>query len=419
MAPVVFVAGTTTASDALGPEVEVRESEGVVSLPPLVEPAEGLTPDEVRRYSRHLIIPDVAMTGQKRLKNARVLAVGAGGLGSPVLMYLAAAGVGTLGVIDFDVVDESNLQRQIIHRQSDVGRLKAESARDAIKEVNPHVRVRLHTERLDSSNALDIFAGYDLIVDGTDNFATRYLVNDACVLLGKPYVWGSIYRFDGQASVFWAEYGPCYRCLYPEPPPPGMVPSCAEGGVLGVLCGSIGSIQATEAVKVLTGTGEPLVGRLLVYDALEMAFRDIKVRKDPECPICGKNPTITELQDYDAFCGVISDEAMQAAQGSTLTASELAEMQQRGEQFLLVDVREPAEFEIVRIPDSMLIPKGELPSRMSELPLDRPVILYCKTGVRSAESLAVLKAAGFSTAKHVQGGVTAWSLQVDRSLPIY
>ena len=319
-----------TARIALGPEREVRESEGVVSLPPLVEAAEGLTPEEVRRYSRHLIIPDVAMTGQKRLKNARVLAVGAGGLGSPVLMYLAAAGVGTLGVIDFDVVDESNLQRQIIHGQSDVGRLKAESARDAINEINPYVQVRLHTERLDSSNAFDIFAGYDLIVDGTDNFATRYLVNDACVLLGKPYVWGSIYRFDGQASVFWAEYGPCYRCLYPEPPPPGMVPSCAEGGVLGVLCASIGSIQATEAVKVLIGTGEPLVGRLLVYDALEMSYRDIKVRKDPECPICGKNPTITELQDYEAFCGVISDEAMHAAQGSTLTASELAEMRQPG-----------------------------------------------------------------------------------------
>ncbi|MGZ6869105.1 MAG: molybdopterin-synthase adenylyltransferase MoeB, partial [Frankiaceae bacterium] len=275
-----------------------------MSLPPLVEAAAGLTPQEVRRYSRHLIIPDVAMTGQKRLKNARVLAVGAGGLGSPVLMYLAAAGVGTLGVIDFDVVDESNLQRQIIHGQSDVGRPKAESARDAINEINPYVQVRLHTERLDSSNAFDIFAGYDLIVDGTDNFATRYLVNDACVLLGKPYVWGSIYRFDGQASVFWAEYGPCYRCLYPEPPPPGMVPSCAEGGVLGVLCASIGSIQATEAVKVLIGAGEPLVGRLLVYDALEMSYRDIKVRKDPECPICGKNPTITELQDYEAFCGV-------------------------------------------------------------------------------------------------------------------
>ena len=390
-----------------------------MSLPPLVEAAAGLTPQEVRRYSRHLIIPDVAMTGQKRLKNARVLAVGAGGLGSPVLMYLAAAGVGTLGVIDFDVVDESNLQRQIIHGQSDVGRPKAESARDAITEINPYVQVRLHTERLDSSNAFDIFAGYDLIVDGTDNFATRYLVNDACVLLGKPYVWGSIYRFDGQASVFWAEYGPCYRCLYPEPPPPGMVPSCAEGGVLGVLCASIGSIQATEAVKVLIGTGEPLVGRLLVYDALEMSYRDIKVRKDPECPICGKNPTITELQDYEAFCGVISDEAMRAAQGSTLTASELAEMRSRGEKFVLVDVREPAEFEIVRIPDSVLIPKGELPSRMSELPLDQPVILYCKSGVRSAESLAVLKAAGFSTAKHVQGGVTAWSLQVDRSLPVY
>ena len=280
-----------------------------MSLPPLVTPADELTVDEVRRYSRHLIIPDVGMTGQKRLKNARVLCVGAGGLGSPALLYLAAAGVGTLGIVDFDVVDESNLQRQIIHGQSDVGRPKAESARDSITELNPLVNVVLHEERLDSDNAMEIFAQYDLIVDGTDNFATRYLVNDACVLLGKPYVWGSIYRFDGQASVFWAEYGPCYRCLYPEPPPPGMVPSCAEGGVLGVLCASIGSIQVNEAIKVITGIGEPLAGRLMIYDALEMSYRTVRVRKDPECAVCGKNPTITELIDYEAFCGAVSEDA--------------------------------------------------------------------------------------------------------------
>lgn len=267
-----------------------RVPEFDVSLPPLVQPAADLTVEEVRRYSRHLIIPEVAMAGQKRLKNARVLAVGAGGLGSPTLLYLAAAGVGTLGIIDFDTVDESNLQRQVIHGVSDIGRLKAESARDSIKEINPLVDVVLHTDRLDTSNVMDIFAGYDLIVDGTDNFATRYLVNDACVLLGKPYVWGSIYRFDGQISVFWAEHGPCYRCLYPEPPPPGMVPSCAEGGVLGVLCASVGSVQTTEAIKLLTGIGDPLVGRLMIYDALDMNYREVKVRKDPECPICGKNP---------------------------------------------------------------------------------------------------------------------------------
>jgi adenylyltransferase/sulfurtransferase len=390
-----------------------------VPLPPLVEPAEQLTPDEIRRYSRHLIIPDVAMTGQKRLKNAKVLCVGAGGLGSPALMYLAAAGVGTLGIIDFDVVDESNLQRQVIHGQSDVGRSKAESARDSVKEINPLVDVVLHQDRLDSSNAMQIFAGYDLIVDGTDNFATRYLVNDACVLLGKPYVWGSIYRFDGQASVFWAEYGPCYRCLYPEPPPPGMVPSCAEGGVLGVLCASIGSIQVNEAIKVITGIGEPIVGRLMIYDALEMTYRSVKVRKDPECPICGKNPTITELIDYEAFCGTVSEEAQQAASGSTITATELADMQQRGEDFLLVDVREPAEWEIVRIPGATLIPKGELPAKLAELPQNKPIVTYCKTGVRSAEALALLKDAGFADAKHVQGGVTAWTTQVEGDEPLY
>jgi adenylyltransferase/sulfurtransferase len=388
-------------------------------LPPLVEPAADLSVDEIRRYSRHLIIPDVAMAGQKRLKNAKVLIIGAGGLGSPALMYLAAAGVGTLGIVDFDVVDESNLQRQIIHGVSDIDTPKAESAKRSISEINPYVNVVLHEERLDSSNAMEIFRPYDLIIDGTDNFATRYLVNDACVLLGKPYVWGSIYRFDGQASVFWAEHGPCYRCLYPDPPPPGMVPSCAEGGVLGVLCASIGSIQVNEAIKLLTGIGEPLVGELMVYDALDMEYRKIKVRKDPECAICGKNPTVTELIDYEAFCGTVSDAAMQAAQGSTITAQELADMQQRGEDFLLVDVREPAEFEIVQIPGSVLIPKGDIPAKLAELPQDKPVVLYCKTGVRSAEALATLKGAGFSTAKHVQGGVTAWANQVDKSLPVY
>ncbi len=388
-------------------------------LPPLVQPAPELTPTEIRRYSRHLIIPDVAMDGQKRLKNAKVLCVGAGGLGSPALMYLAAAGVGTLGIIDFDVVDESNLQRQIIHGQSDVGRSKAVSAKESVAEINPLVQVNLHEERLDSTNVMRIFADYDLIVDGTDNFATRYLVNDACVLLNKPYVWGSIYRFDGQASVFWSEHGPCYRCLYPEPPPPGLVPSCAEGGVLGVLCASVGSIQVNEAIKLIAGIGEPLVGRLMIYDALEMTYRTVKVRKDPECPLCGKNPTITELIDYEAFCGVVSDEAMNAAADATITAGELNAMQQRGDDIYLVDVREPAEWEIVKIPGAVLIPKGELAGKLSDLPQDKPIVLYCKTGIRSAEALALLKNAGFGDATHVQGGVTAYTTQVVGDEPLY
>jgi sulfur-carrier protein adenylyltransferase/sulfurtransferase len=392
-----------------------------VSLPPLVSPADDLTVEEVRRYSRHLIIPDVGKTGQRRLKNAKVLVVGAGGLGSPALLYLAAAGVGTLGVIDFDVVDESNLQRQIIHGQSDIGRPKAVSAMESIREVNPLVNVVLHEERLDSDNAMQIFGPYDLIVDGTDNFATRYLVNDACVLLGKPYVWGSIYRFDGQASVFWADYGPCYRCLYPEPPPPGMVPSCAEGGVLGVLCASIGSIQVTEAIKLITGIGEPLAGRLMIYDALEMTYRTVKVRKDPECPVCGKNPTITELIDYEEFCGVVSEDAQQAVAGSTITATELKDMLDRGEDIFLVDVREPNEYEIVSIPGAVLIPKGEFLSgaALERLPQNKRIVLHCKSGVRSAEALAVVKDAGFSDAVHVGGGVLAWINQVDPSLPAY
>ncbi len=390
-----------------------------IVLPPLVEPATDLSIDEVRRYSRHLIIPDVGMNGQKRLKNARVLCVGAGGLGSPALMYLAAAGVGTLGIVEFDVVDESNLQRQIIHGASDIGRPKGESARDSIKEINPYVDVIMHEERLDSTNVMGIFADYDLIVDGTDNFATRYLVNDACVLLNKPYVWGSIFRFDGQASVFWSEFGPCYRCLYPEPPPPGMVPSCAEGGVLGVLCGSIGSIQVTEAIKLIVGIGEPLVGRLKVYDALEMTYREVRVRKDPDCAVCGEHATVTELIDYEAFCGSISTEAADAARDSTINVRELKQMldeRERGERdFVLIDVREPVEWEISQIPGAILIPKGEFMdgSALEKLPTDKPVVLHCKVGGRSAEALAVVKGAGFTDAIHVGGGIAAWVDQIE------
>jgi molybdopterin/thiamine biosynthesis adenylyltransferase/rhodanese-related sulfurtransferase len=402
-----------------------NHEEIAVSLQPLVEPAESLSVDEVRRYSRHLIIPDVGMTGQKRLKNAKVLCVGAGGLGSPALMYLAAAGVGTLGIVEFDTVDESNLQRQIIHGHSDVGRSKAESARDSVLEINPYVTVNLHELRLDSSNVLELFAQYDLIVDGTDNFATRYLVNDACVLLNKPYVWGSIYRFDGQASVFWAEHGPCYRCLYPEPPPPGMVPSCAEGGVLGVLCASIGSIQVTEAIKLITGIGDSLMGRLMVYDALEMEYRQVKIRKDPNCAVCGPNATVTELIDYDAFCGVISDAAAEAARDSTISVHDLKRMideKEAGERdFMLIDVREPVEWEIVQIPGAVLIPKGEFldGSALEKLPSDKQIVLHCKVGGRSAEVLAVLKGAGFNDAVHVGGGINAWVTQIEPDKPNY
>jgi adenylyltransferase/sulfurtransferase len=393
-----------------------------IKAPALVSPGPALTVDEVRRYSRHLIIPDVAMAGQQRLMNAKVLCVGAGGLGSPALMYLAAAGVGTIGIVEFDTVDESNLQRQIIHGQSDIGKSKAQSAKAKISEINPNVNVITHETRLDNSNVKEIFSQYDIIVDGTDNFATRYLVNDACVILKKPYVWGSIYRFDGQASVFWAEYGPCYRCLYPEPPPPGMVPSCAEGGVLGVLCATIGSIQTTEAIKVITGIGEPLIGSLMIYDALDMTFRKIKVRKDPNCPLCGDNPTQTDLlPDYEAFCGVLSDAAEVAVKDSTISVTELAAKIDAKADFYLIDVREPSEFEIVRIPGSHLIPKqGFLDGTvLATLPQDKPIILHCKSGVRSAECLAILKGAGFSDATHVAGGVLAWAKQIDKSLPVY
>jgi len=391
----------------------------VPSLPPLVEPAAELTRDEVARYSRHLIIPDLGVDGQKRLKNAKVLVIGAGGLGSPTLLYLAAAGVGTIGIVEFDVVDESNLQRQIIHGQSDIGRSKAQSARDSVLEVNPLVTVRLHEQRLEPDNAVQLFEQYDLILDGTDNFATRYLVNDAAVLAHKPYVWGSIYRFEGQASVFWEDapddLGLNYRDLYPEPPPPGMVPSCAEGGVLGILCASIASIMGTEAIKLITGIGETLLGRLMVYDALDMSYRTIKIRKDPE------TPKITELIDYESFCGVVSDVATEAAQGSTVTPRELRELLDSGRKVALIDVREPVEWEINHITGAELIPKSVIESGegLSKLPHDRTPVLYCKTGVRSAEALAVVKKAGFADALHLQGGIVAWAKQIDPDMVVY
>ena len=399
-----------------------------MSFPALVEPAAELTIDEVRRYSRHLIIPDVGMSGQKRLKNAKVLVIGAGGLGSPALLYLAAAGVGTLGIAEFDTVDESNLQRQVIHGVSDIDKPKGLSAKESIAEINPYVEVVLHPERLDNDNVLDVFRGYDLIVDGTDNFATRYMVNDAAFFLGIPYVWGSIYRFDGQASVFAPMLGedlPCYRCLYPEPPPPGMVPSCAEGGVLGVLCASIGSIQVNEAIKLLTGIGEPIAGKLMIYDALEMEYRKLKVRKDPNCALCGENATVTELIDYDAFCGAVSDEAAEAAAGSTISVVQLEHMlkeRDNGERdFVLVDVREPNEAEINHIPGAVLIPKGEFlnGNALSQLPSDKQIVMHCKSGVRSAETLAIVKGAGYADAVHVGGGVVAWVNQIDPSQPSY
>ena len=399
-----------------------------MSYPALVEPAAELTTDEVRRYSRHLIIPDVGMSGQRRLKNAKVLVIGAGGLGSPALLYLAAAGVGTIGIAEFDEVDESNLQRQIIHGMSDIGRPKAVSAQESIAEVNPYVEVVVHNERLDNDNVLQIFEGYDLIVDGTDNFATRYMVNDAAYFLKIPYVWGSIYRFDGQASVFapsMSDEAPCYRCLYPEPPPPGMVPSCAEGGVLGVLCASIGSIQVNEAIKLLTGIGDPAIGKLVIYDALELEWRKLKVRKDPNCALCGENATVTGLIDYDAFCGAVSDEAAEAAAGSTISVVQLEQMlkeREAGERdFTLIDVREPNEFEINKIPGAVLVPKGEFlnGNALGDLPADKPIVLHCKSGVRSAEVLAIVKGAGYADAVHVGGGVVAWVSQIDPSQPAY
>ncbi|HEX2739031.1 MAG TPA: molybdopterin-synthase adenylyltransferase MoeB [Rubrobacter sp.] len=375
--------------------------------------------EEIARYSRHLIMPEVALEGQKKLKAAKVLTVGTGGLGSPLALYLAAAGVGTIGIVDFDVVDESNLQRQIIHGTSDVGRPKVESAYDKLKDINPNVEVRVHEEALTSENAFEIFEDYDVIVDGTDNFPTRYLVNDACVLLNKPNVYGSIFRFEGQASVFYAEEGPCYRCLYPEPPPPGLVPSCAEGGVLGILPGAIGTIQATETVKLLLGIGEPLIGRLLLYDALGMSFREMKLRKDPNCPVCGENPTVTELIDYQEFCGIPQANAAEQANGvPEITVNELKHKLDNSEDINVLDVREPHEYEVANI-GVRLIPLGELPQRLAELEQDDILAIHCKTGARSARAVKLLQDAGFENVYNVKGGITAWSEEIDPSIPKY
>ncbi|MDQ0868691.1 molybdopterin/thiamine biosynthesis adenylyltransferase/rhodanese-related sulfurtransferase [Arthrobacter sp. V1I9] len=388
-----------------------------VSLDPLVEPAGELTPDEVERYSRHLIIPEIGALGQRRLKNAKVLVIGAGGLGSPALLYLAAAGVGTLGIIDDDAVDLTNLQRQVIHGVADVGRPKIESARDAIAALNPLVDVRLHNVRLDASNALELFAGYDLILDGADNFATRYLVNDAAAILGKPYVWGSIFRFDGQVSVFWEKHGPTYRDLYPEAPPAGSVPSCGEGGVFGMLCAAVGSLMVTEAVKLITGVGRSLLGRVALFDALGGSWREIRVSKDPAAE------PITELTDYEAFCGITP--AAQADTEHTVTATQLATMlasRNAGlKDFELVDVRESGEYDIVRIDGAVLIPQGRILAgeAWQELPQDRDIVFLCKAGTRSANVLAAAQKAGYQRVSHLDGGILAWVREVEPHKPVY
>ncbi len=381
-----------------------------------------LSQDEVLRYSRHLIMPEVAMDGQKRLKAASVLCIGTGGLGAPIALYLAAAGVGRIGLVDFDTVDYTNLQRQVIHGTKDVGRPKIESARETLTDINPEISIETHEEMLTSENALRLFQDYDIIIDGTDNFPTRYLVNDACVLLGKPNVYGSIFRFEGQATVFWAEKGPCYRCLYPEPPPPGLVPSCAEGGVLGVLPGTVGCIQATEAIKLILGKGEPLIGRLMLFDALGMRFKELKLRKDPDCPICGANPTVTELIDYEEFCGIGRGQEAPVAETEAMveiTAQELKTKIDRGDNFVLVDVREPHEFAIARIPGAKLIPLGQIGERAGELSPDDEIVLQCRSGKRSADALAQLQERGFKRLKNLKGGILAWSDEVDPSVPKY
>jgi molybdopterin/thiamine biosynthesis adenylyltransferase/rhodanese-related sulfurtransferase/molybdopterin converting factor small subunit len=382
-----------------------------------------LSGDEIKRYSRHLIMPEVGVDGQRKLKAAKVLCIGAGGLGSPAAMYLAAAGIGTIGIVDFDVVDFSNLQRQIIHGTPDVGRPKLHSAKDRLKALNPNVHIETYEEALTSANALRLFEPYDVILDGTDNFPTRYLVNDACVLTGKPNAYGSIFRFEGQASVFATKDGPCYRCLYPEPPPPGLVPSCAEGGVFGVLPGIIGVIQATETIKLLLGAGEPLIGRFLIYDALRMRFRELKLRKDADCPVCGTHPTVTKLIDYEQFCGVAPHQVAAAAPPATsadaLTARELKAELDRGEVLQIIDVREPQEYQINRLPGSILIPLGELPKRYVELDPNANLVMQCKSGMRSAKAQDFLRSKGFTRVRNLTGGVLGWIDQVDPSQPKY
>jgi len=416
-----------------GQDTEVSENDELSIIPSIAggvqSPIKGaeeveLSNEEIQRYSRHLIMPEVALEGQKKLKSARVLTIGAGGLGAPLAMYLAAAGVGTIGVVDHDVVDESNLQRQIIHGTSDVGVPKLESAKKRIEDINPNVNVETYSEALTSENALRIFEDYDIIVDGTDNFPTRYLVNDACVLLGKPNVYGSIFRFEGQASVFYAEEGPCYRCLYPEPPPPGLVPSCAEGGVLGILPGMIGIAQATETVKLILGEGEPLIGRLLLYDALGMSFREMKLRKDPECPVCGENPTVTELIDYEEFCGIPQATAAEEEAAASIPEISVTELKQKldaGEPINVLDVRENHEYEVANLGENVarLIPVGELPDHIDELDKNESFAVHCKTGARSARAVKLLQEAGFENVYNVTGGITAWSDEIDPSVPKY
>ncbi|MGH9865754.1 MAG: molybdopterin-synthase adenylyltransferase MoeB [Candidatus Acidiferrales bacterium] len=384
---------------------------------PAPEPA--LSKQEVLRYSRHLIMPEVGMDGQLKLKNAKVLMIGSGGLGAPLGLYLAAAGVGRLGIVDFDTVDFTNLQRQIVFGTSDVGRKKLEAARERLADLNPEIRIDVFETRLTSDNALDILRDYDIVVDGTDNFPTRYLVNDACVLLGKPNVYGSIFRFEGQASIFGYPGGPCYRCLYPEPPPPGLVPSCAEGGVLGVLPGIIGCIQAMETIKLILGRGESLVGRLLLFDALGMHFRELKLRKNPECPVCGPHPTVTKLIDYAEFCGIRGEEApAQTAAVPEITAKQLKQRLDRGDDLYILDVREPHEYQICNL-NGHLIPLGELPKRVSELDSSREIVAHCRSGKRSAEAVEFLTKAGFRKIWNLKGGILAWSDEVDPSMPKY
>ena len=423
-----------------GPNTPVKEGDTILIVPsiaggsavldqtateskPLIS-ADAILPmlsnEEVGRYSRHLIMPEVGMTGQRKLKAASVLMIGTGGLGAPLGMYLAAAGVGRLGLVDFDVVDASNLQRQIIHGTKDVGRPKIASARDRLEDINPHVEIETHETRLTSANAMSLFVNYDVIVDGTDNFPTRYLVNDACVLAGKPNVYGSIFRFEGQASVFWAERGPCYRCLYPEPPPPGLVPSCAEGGVLGVLPGIIGTIQATETIKIILGAPDIMVNRLLLVDAWRMRFRELKLRKNPDCPVCGDNPTIKELIDYEEFCGITQQPQAAQTTMEEITATELKARLDNGDDIQIIDVREPNEYEIAQIPNSKLIPLGQVLNRMNEIDPDRETVVHCKMGGRSAKAIDALQRSGFTgRLSNLAGGITAWSNEVDASVPKY
>ena len=376
----------------------------------------GLTPEEIQRYSRHLMLPEMGVEGQERLKNSSVLCIGAGGLGSPMALYLAAAGIGRLGLVDFDVVEFSNLQRQIIHTTSDVGRSKLASAKDKLEAINPHVKVEAHETRLSSENALELFRNYDIIADGTDNFPTRYLVNDACVLTGKPNVYGSIFRFEGQASVFGVPGGPCYRCLYPEPPPPGLVPSCAEGGVLGVLPGMVGTIQATEAIKLLLGIGRPLVGRLLLFDALELKFREVRLRPDPGCPICGEQPTIDKLIDYEQFCGVGQVEEKEVAE---VTVTQLQQELEAGRDLVVLDVRNPYEIDICRLEGSIVIPLPVLMNRVDELDPEKEMVVHCRSGVRSATAIRQLQGRGFSKMRNLKGGILAWAGEIDPAMPTY